>query len=602
MRLAACPGVVSVAMPRRNNPMARSQRTTFARTQRRVRGLALASLVVSGCAGVEAQGGATDGTGTGVGPAADGAETSTPAGGTATAGPVGDAASASDGSSATASDGDETGTLPPADRTVTQFSPYLEWTVENPSYEGNPFDVVATVTFTHDGDAQSHQTQMFYDGDNIWKFRFTGTLTGRWTYSSESDDPELAGHGGTIDVDPQPDDGIYGFIGSVGNRFVRARGDTQLVALSPNTFMEYPPGVDHDTPFFGLYDEAQMQAYVDASLAHGCPGVFSSYVANHWFAYGDAAYSGSTPHDPDPETFRGLELLITTAHRSGGYAHIWAWGDQSRQWTPNGVGGINGEADRRLQRYIAARLGPLPGWVMGYGFDLHEWTSPEQLQAWADYLGEHLGWQHLLGTRAYNIEGPTYDAYSSADRPEEELSTVDGGPANFAEIGGHIDDDAAHPHWYTERHSYLRDGFALSMVQTRRLMWWQTMAGGVGGWFGFYPDSTRPYPNPEQMQTHFEFWTARGHFTVGMERMPSLSSDADTRVLAEDSRVVLYREGAGSITMDLTTIGGQRSAIAVDTAAAYAEIDLGVLPTGLHTWTAPYASDWAVAIGDFSEP
>ncbi|RMF64766.1 MAG: hypothetical protein D6746_01240, partial [Bacteroidetes bacterium] len=35
------------------------------------------------------------------------------------------------------------------DRTGTLWSPYLEWSVENPTYSGNPFDLVATVTFTH---------------------------------------------------------------------------------------------------------------------------------------------------------------------------------------------------------------------------------------------------------------------------------------------------------------------------------------------------------------------------------------------------------------------------------------------------------------------
>lgn len=493
----------------------------------------------------------------------------------------------------------DVGMLPPADWTVTQFSPFLEWAVENSSYEGNPFDVVASVTFTRLGGGESHETEMFYDGDDTWKFRFTGTLTGRWNYTTASDDPELSGQSGTIDVEPNPDDGIYGFIGSQGRQFVRARSDSEVAALSPNTFMEYPSGVGHDTPFFGLFDAAEMQDYVDDAMAHGCPGVFSSYVANHWFEYGDAAYSSSTPEDPDPETFRGLELLITTAHRSGGYAHIWAWGDHMRRWSPNGVGGINGEADRRLQRYIAARLGPLPGWVMGYGFDLHEWTTPEELQEWVDYLSSHLGWQHLLGTRAYNTDGPTYDAYSSADRSSEELSTTEHGPTDFAEVAGHFDGDNARPHWYTERHSYMRDDFSLSMRETRRLMWWQTMAGGVGGWFGFYPNTPRPYPNPEQMQTHFEFWTTRGHFVVGMERRPSLSSDANTRVLAQGQRVVFYREGTSSITMDLTSIGGGRSAIAVDVAAAYEEIDLGALPAGPQTWTAPYESDWVIAIGDF---
>ena len=55
--------------------------------------------------------------------------------------------------------------------------------------------------------------------------------------------------------------------------------------------------------------------------------------------------------------------------------HLWTWGDEQRHMTP-ARWGINGNVDRATpERYIAARLGPLPGWTMGYGFDLDEWVN-----------------------------------------------------------------------------------------------------------------------------------------------------------------------------------------------------------------------------------
>lgn len=75
---------------------------------------------------------------------------------------------------------------------------------------------------------------------------------------------------------------------------------------------------------------------------------------------------------------RALDFLISEAHAAGVNVHFWAWGDGDRQWLPKPVsddfleGGNNGPGDRRLQRYIADRLGPLPGWPIGYGFDLSE--------------------------------------------------------------------------------------------------------------------------------------------------------------------------------------------------------------------------------------
>ncbi|MCB9249861.1 MAG: hypothetical protein H6613_15565 [Ignavibacteriales bacterium] len=69
-------------------------------------------------------------------------------------------------------------------------------------------------------------------------------------------------------------------------------------------------------------------------------------------------------------------MLIVTAREKGLHVHFWSWGDEQRNQTLVDVlGGINGVEDKRLQRYIAARLGPIPGWSMGYGFDLHEWVK-----------------------------------------------------------------------------------------------------------------------------------------------------------------------------------------------------------------------------------
>ena len=75
---------------------------------------------------------------------------------------------------------------------------YEGWSVENASYSGNPFDVIATVTFEHQGSSKSHTTEMFHDGDDTWKFRFTGTRMGTWNFTTSSDDPELDGHSGSV--------------------------------------------------------------------------------------------------------------------------------------------------------------------------------------------------------------------------------------------------------------------------------------------------------------------------------------------------------------------------------------------------------------------
>jgi hypothetical protein len=63
---------------------------------------------------------------------------------------------------------------------------------------------------------------------------------------------------------------------------------------------------------------------------------------------------------------------------------------------------------------------------------------------------------------------------------------------------------------------------------------------------------------------------------------------------------VFYGEDTASISMDLRDMANSYQMVAVDTLREYEEIDLEVLAPSEWTWHAPYESDWAVAIGAFS--
>jgi hypothetical protein len=338
-------------------------------------------------------------------------------------------------------------------------------------------------------------------------------------------------------------------------------------------------------------------AYLNDARQNGFEIIFLT-VVNSWFRLGVNKHDEHSSVNPDLKTFESLETVITTAHRQGGRVHFWAWGDEARKWTPIGVGGINGVPDRRLQRYIAARLGPLPGWTMGYGFDLHEWVDAQAVNKWASYLHEHFGWQHLLAARGQILAGNnnmnSYDGFGR-DVP---LVTTAHGPRDYEEIVEDLAADQTRPHLYEERHSHLRPKFALTMDGTRRLLWWEAMAGGMGGFWGFYPDSPHPYPNPEQLRTHFTFWHTHKRFLPDMVRSSSLG---DGYALADLSRghYVFYKEATDSIQIDLVGMPGPRRAVAVDTRKEYAEIDLGELTPGLHRVKLPHSSDWAIAVGSF---
>jgi hypothetical protein len=54
------------------------------------------------------------------------------------------------------------------------YEPYLEWKIEWNATEGNPYDVIAYALFTRRQSGEERRSLMFYEGENTWKFRFTG--------------------------------------------------------------------------------------------------------------------------------------------------------------------------------------------------------------------------------------------------------------------------------------------------------------------------------------------------------------------------------------------------------------------------------------------
>lgn len=192
--------------------------------------------------------------------------------------------------------------------------------------------------------------------------------------------------------------------------------------------------------------------------------------------------------------------------------------------------------------------------------------------------------------RANNIN--SYDGFGRG----VELTTTPHGPRDYHEIVEDLDTDLDRPHFYEERHSYLRKGFQLGMDGTRRLLWWQTMAGGMGGFHGFYPDSPHPYPNPEQMRCVRDFW--RGRFLLDMVRANELTDGLCLKTL-DNAKYVFYKESADTIRVDLSTAAAPLKAVAVDTTKEHREIDLGSLRPAKQAIKLPATSDWAVAVGMF---
>lgn len=464
---------------------------------------------------------------------------------------------------------------------------FKEWSAGSTSWSGNAYDVVATVTFTHTATSATHVTEMFYDTLNTWKFRFAGDKLGAWTYASVSSDTDLNGLTGGFTIDHNPNSDAMGFLTNDGNRFALQYGNGGETKGFPlNIYMN---GEDYPEFVHNFTSDAIINNYLNDADQYGFNTVFV-HVCNNWFDFGSLAYDTHTSVDPDPDTFVVLENIVSLARIKDMRVHLWAWGDESRKWTPIGVGGINGVPDQRIQRYIAARLGPIPGWTMNYGFDLTEWTTEAQVAAWALYLHNHFGWQHMLWARErYDSE---LDAKSYPD-----ISNASGNPFTYDDAVTNLNTDLTRPHIWEERFWLLRSGI-WTMEDTRRALWDYVFAGGIGAFWGFYLNKWEPppYPNPEMLVTANRFLNCR--FLLNMERAESLS-DGHCLKSTTNLNYLFYKESTTTVQMDLSGMASSQSGIAVDTKLDYAEIDMGLRSATNQTWTAPYSSDWGIAIGDF---
>ncbi len=461
---------------------------------------------------------------------------------------------------------------------------YTQWSINNVSYSGNPFDIAAKVTFTHLKSGEKRITEMFYGGSNQWNFRFTGTQLGKWTFNTESSNADLNGHTGSISVKPNPNPNVAGFITHAGNKWIKsATGEAFVPQLAmyiynPQKFYRNPDRIDADIKEF--------------FEGHGFNGFHTNAICR-WFDFDKTNYDeiDSDNPNPDPRVFEALEMLITKTNAAGGFVLIWAWGDEQRKQTPI-KWGINGEVDKRLQRYICARLGPVPGWAMGYGFDLQEWVEKKHLKIWHEYMQQHLGWKHLLGARAPDMEqiydGLDYISYQQW-RPDYNLYVK--GMEQYPDKPIMFED-----RFRVRVNVYPEKDYDLDMI--RRGLWHSTMAGGAANIWGYLINPRRdgmpkPFPNREQILTWSKFWKNR--FKNDMVRKNNLTDGVCLTVPGK--LYVFYKEDTNSIKMDLSNMTNPISAVAVDTRSVYKEINLGTLePGGNRVFEAPHKSDWAISV------
>ena len=492
---------------------------------------------------------------------------------------------------------------------------------------GSFFDVDAAANFTNPATGDSFTTRPFYDGGAdgyaVYRFRFTPTSVGSWSLSTTSDVPALAGLEGTVRVQPSPDPARHGFLTSANGRFAApVAGSQELEAIDYQVY--FRGGWPLENLGALPRDDERLREVLGALLDEAATNGFNAVLVgvwHHWFELGTSRSDRHFSVEPDPATFRVLETLAAAAHARGMNVHIWQWGDEQRLWSPRGIpadarspgdsGGVNGVADRRLQRYIAARLGPLPNWSLSYGFDLNEWADEDAVRSWAEYVQAHSARPHLLTgmevrRSASNLFDLGDDKLGLVSKTRVAESAIDGAHAAGGSVPMVLYDAAVielaaaggKPVIFETRYLHMRDDL-WTQERTLRSLWSLSMAGGVAAIWGVDWDLQASYPQPEQLRTHRAFWAGR----PAAEMISSARSDGSLTLMSPGGeRGVIYAPDAARVELPLLTPGV--TVTAVDTRRSYEPLDISPPSVGSSqlgagepfAWDAPYVSDWALAI------
>lgn len=311
------------------------------------------------------------------------------------------------------------------------------------------------IVVRHAASGETHRTSTFRAGSGS-RFRFTPSRTGTWSFSSGDD----------IQINAQRPAYAKGFLGAAGRSWQRtATGETVV-------------------PQYVMYDGADLdEALREFVTEHGFSGFHITNLRDFLV---------------NPSYF---EAVVLKTYRLGGTTHFWLWGDAARRQTPQ----TYGVDVARLYREIAARLGPIPGWSVGFGFDLHEWASAEQVQTFRDRLNETTSYRHMVGARGYKNQyrqisedvdyaswewhQPSYDDYV------DHLRHSNGMPA-FSEDRFRIREPSRYPEKDYDAQATLAG------------LWESTLAGGVANIWGFKPSGasySQAYPNKQAIRTYRTF-------------------------------------------------------------------------------------------------
>lgn len=395
------------------------------------------------------------------------------------------------------------------------------------------------VTVRHES-GEAYQVLTFRE-NNQTKFRFTPTQQGVWTFST----------GGEIAINADRPAYAKGFVTAAGNKWIRSATQAAFV------------------PQFLMYNKFDD---LDAGL--------DEFVEGHGFSGFHITNLRDFMRNPSY-----FEAVVLKTYRRGGVTHFWLWGDEQRSLTPSTY-----DVDTDLlYAEIAARLAPLPGWTVGYGFDLFEWSTASEIESFREKLRADCSYHHMVGARGHKNE---YTEISD----ELDYASWEWHRPSYSDYKDHLEHSEQRPAFSEDRFRIWESIYPgdYSPELTYQGLWDSTMAGGVANIWGHQlegEDFSEPYPNKEEIKTYSTFISA----TFSADMRPDNALVNQGRCLRGSKSAICYSQQPKDIRFTLDDIEMPVQIVAVDTRKAYRAIELSVSDAAFD-WQPPYPSDWAFHI------
>ncbi len=418
-----------------------------------------------------------------------------------------------------------------------------EESVHKPVWECYEVEVTSSigehepVWITHE-DGDRHRTLTFRDNARTW-FRFAPTKQGTWQFST----------GGQITITDERPEYAQGFSAGRDKKWVRTATGRAYV----------PQWVMYDAPDL----DAGIREFIDG---HGFTGF---HITNLRDFLKNPGY---------------FEAVVLKTYRAGGTTHFWVWGDAQRNQTPD----TYGQDVRRLYLELAARLSPIPGWSVGYGFDLHEWASASEVEQFRATLNRHSSYRHLVGARG---EKNRYQALSE----DLDYSSWEWHRPTYQDYVQHLEHSRAGKPAFSEDRFRIREpsnypekDYTEALTLTG--LWDSLLAGGVANIWGkkdVDSEYSLPYAINHKIKTYRRFVDNYFHLALEVSKpiapgLHCLKGDYTICKTPSTAALVFERQDAW------------RKIVAVDIHQPYHELEYAAPSSG--TLELPRQSEWALVV------